>query len=105
MTEVAQEHPWTCCEAEILIPPRCREVREEELDGQAILTHSVTGNAHWFNETSLAVWRCCDGRTTTRRSAQRLTELYDVDFDTALDHVEQVIAVFTESQLLESGSD
>ena len=46
----------------------------------------------------------CDGLTTARRLAQRLTEEYEVEMDTALDHVHQLTAFFAENDLIGLGT-
>jgi len=55
-----------------------------------------------MNQTALAVWRSCDGSKTTRQIARRLTEQYEVTRERALDHVEQLLVLFAEGQLLDS---
>ncbi len=78
---------------------------EELLDGEAVLFDPVNGSTYRLNQTALEVWRCCDGRATVEEIAQRQTEFYDVEYDTALDYVEQVLALFVESKLLHFGDD
>lgn len=99
MNCITETH-WSGCDAEITIPPRRPDVVEEVMEGEAILFDPVTGCTHRFNETALAVWRLCDGTATTADMARRLTEHYDIDLDTALDHVEQIVTVLADSQLL-----
>jgi hypothetical protein len=48
---------------------------------------------------AFAVWKRCDGRATTLEIADALTAEYDVDFDTALDDVEQLVAFFAQNRL------
>jgi PqqD family protein of HPr-rel-A system len=96
----AQEAHWTSREASILAPIHCPEVVEDELDGQAILYDRKSGDTHRLNETALAVWRRCDGRTTIRSIARHLSNDYDVAADTALDDVEQLILLLAEARLL-----
>jgi hypothetical protein len=86
-------------------PPRRTDLIEEELDGELMLFDPRSDNTYRLNETALSVWRWCDGRATTRRIARRQTRSYDVDFETALDHVEQLVMLFVESGLLDSGCD
>ncbi len=92
-------------EGAMVPPPRRHDVIEEPLDGEAVLFDPVNGSTHRLNQTALEVWRCSDGRTTVEEIAQRQTELYDVDYDTALDYVEQVLALFVESKLLHFGDE
>jgi len=92
---------WTARNAAIVMPRRRRDVVEEELDGEVILCVPRTGSLHRLNETAVEVWRRCDGRATTREVAAYLTEAFDVDFDTALDHVEELVIVLAESNLVD----
>ena len=89
-------------EAKIVPPPRRSDVIEEELDGEVVLFDPRSGNTYRLNQTAFAVWRLCDGRASTRRIAERLTQTYEVAFDTALDHVEQLFALFGEARLLDA---
>ncbi|MCH8830720.1 MAG: PqqD family protein [Planctomycetes bacterium] len=95
---------WTQRRAPFTMPPRRDDVVEDVLDDEVILTDSRTGNAIRLNKTALGVWRQCDGQTNNRQAAQRQTEHYEVDFDTALDHVEQLVVSFARWQLLDGSS-
>ena len=85
----------------VIIPRRRSDVVENVLDLEAILFDPVCGATHRLNETALAVWRQCDGITSTRQIAERLGDDYEVDPETALQHVEQLIVVFAEAGLLD----
>ena len=86
-------------------PFRRDHLHVEELDGKAVLFDPKTHNMYLLNQTALAVFRRCDGRTTTRQLAESLTKTYRVAFEAALDHVEQLVALFAASQLLDLGAD
>ncbi len=96
-------HPpcWTSRDAVIVAPRRRDDLIPEELDGEVFLFDPQDGATHRLNPTALAVWRRCDGQTTTRQIAEQLTHTYDVGFDTALDHVDQLVASFAELRMLE----
>ncbi|MHC4063162.1 MAG: PqqD family protein [Planctomycetota bacterium] len=102
---VAPATDWTTRQAAIVAPPRRPDVVEEEMDGEAVLFDPRSGATYRLNQTALATWRRCDGRTTTRRIAGEMTATYDVDFETALDDVEQLVLLFAESQLFDSGDN
>jgi hypothetical protein len=91
---------WTT-DATILAPPRRADVVEEELDGEVLLFDPRGGNTYRLNQTALAVWRRCDGRTTTEEIAEQFTQAYEVEFETAHDDVEQLVAFFGQAGLLE----
>ena len=92
--------PWFETEADIVAPLRRADVHAEELEDEAILYQPATGRTFRLNETSLMVWKGCDGRNTTRDLADLLAREYEVEFSKALDHVEQLLLVFAEGQLV-----
>ncbi len=92
-------------EAKIIPPPRRSDLIEEELDGEVILFDPRDGNTHRLNQTALVVWRKCDGRRSAQQIAEQLTHTYDVGFDTALDHVEQLVARFGQLKLFDGTSE
>lgn len=97
-----QVPPWTALEAELVAPPLRCDLIVEALDDQVVLSDPVDGAIHRLNQTALLVLRQCDGRTTTRQIARTLTQAYDVAFDAALDHVDQLMALFAELHLLDA---
>jgi hypothetical protein len=97
----AKPPSWVSCDASIVVPRRCEDVVENELDGEAMLWDHRTGKTHRLNQTAFAVWQRCDGQTTTREMAEHLSSTYEVDFDTVLDDVEQLVLLLADSNLLE----
>ncbi len=96
-------HPphWTSRQATIVIPRRRGDLIAEELDDEVILLDPQDGATHRLNATALDVWRRCDGQATTREVAAELTQTYEVTFETALDHVDQLLVSFAELGMLE----
>ncbi|MBN1344897.1 MAG: PqqD family protein [Phycisphaerae bacterium] len=92
---------WTHRHASIVVPRRRHDLIVEELDGQAILSDPVDGSTHRLNATALEVWRWCDGCRTTLQIADRLTARYEVEFEVALNHVDQLMASFAQLHLFE----
>lgn len=84
----------------MVVPPRRRDLRENELEGEVLLVDSVTGKTHHLNRTALAVWQRCDGHETTRGLAKCQMKTFDVPFEKALDDVEQLVSLFAASDLL-----
>ncbi len=103
MRALATPPSWT--DAEIPMPLRRNEVRDYRIDGESVLFDPRSHKMYLLNQTALAVFRCCDGQTTMREVAESLTKTYRVVFETALDHVEQLVALFAASQLLDLGTD
>lgn len=95
---------WTMQDT-IVVPPRRKGVREHELDGEALLFDPRTRKTYLLNKTAFAVWRHCDGQATARQIANEQSEDYEVQFEAALDHVEQLVTLFADSELLDLGND
>ena len=85
---------WTSREADVVAPARRDDVLVEELEDEVVFSDPRTTRAFHLNGTAYLVWQRCDDRTTTRQIAQDLTAAYDVDFDRALDDVEQLVVFF-----------
>jgi hypothetical protein len=75
-------------------------VRAYEIDGDTVLFEPRGKNMMLLNDTAIAVWQRCDGLRTIRDTAEEMSREYDVTFDTALDHVEALVALFSSSDLL-----
>jgi hypothetical protein len=84
-----------------VFPRRRQDIEQQQLENEAILFDPATGNSYMLNETALAVWRRCDGCSTSYEAAQDQSDACDIDFATVLDDVEQVVALFAENGLLE----
>ena len=90
---------WTSREAEIIAPLRRDDVAVAEIDGEVVFADPDNGHTYHLNETAFAVWKRCNGRATTFQIAVALTAEYDVDFDRALDDVEQLVVFFARNAL------
>ena len=58
-----------------------------------------------LNRPAAAVWEQCDGRRTTRDIATELADAYDVEFDDALNDVEELVVWLADSGLLRIAPD
>jgi hypothetical protein len=96
---------WTSRDADVIAPPRRDDVLVEELDGEVVFSDPRTTRAFHLNGTAYFVWQRCDGRTTTRQIADALMAEYDVEFDRALDDVEQLVVFFALNGLTEFPED
>ena len=81
-------------------PPRRTDLSVEEFDGELVLSDPRNGHVYRLNLTAAEVWRLCDGRRSTSEIAEHLTRNYEVESETALDHVEQITALFSQSDLI-----
>lgn len=93
---------WATRGAAIVVPVRRESVVVEAQDDEATIWDPANGETYHLNRTACAVWQDSDGSTTTRQIAERLTDSFDVDRDTALDHVEQVVSALADAGLLGS---
>lgn len=100
---LARPPSWT--DTEIATPLRRNDVRDYQIDGEAVLFDPKTHKILLLNQTALAVFRRCDGQTTMRQVAESLTYSFNVTFDSALDHVEQLVTLFADSSLLDVEDD
>jgi hypothetical protein len=88
-----------------VVPARRQDLAEYVLDEQVVLYDPADGATYRMNETALAVWRKCDGHRTIRELAEDMTREFDVELDAALDDVEQLAALFAESDLIARQSE
>jgi hypothetical protein len=96
---------WTARSAVIVAPRARSDLAVETLDSEALLLDARLGDTHRLNETALFVWQRCDGETATREIARQLTACYDVDMETALGCVDQLIVRFAALRLFETPPD
>jgi len=90
---------------EVPVPYRRDGIVEGVLESEAVLYDQQSGCTHRMNESALAVWRACDGQSTTRQLAERLTQVYDVPLETAIHDAEQSIAAFAQVGLVTAVED
>ena len=101
MSSIQRMHEGHWTARDLFIPPRRRiDLMVEILDEEALLYDPVTGQIHRLNQSALDVWQQCDGKRTTKALAHRQTDIFDIDFATALDNVEQLVAFFAEAGVL-----
>ena len=98
--EDTQKVCWTSRQVAVFPPPRRFDIVEEELDDEAILVDTRRGHTHRLNRTAWRVWRLCDSHHSTRQIAKQLNHAYHVDFEAALDCVNQLIVMLAELELL-----
>ena len=84
-----------------MAPSRRVDLVVDELDAEASIFDRRYGNTFHMNETAYTVWKLCDGHTTTRHISNQVTNKFDVDFDVALDHVEELVVMFADNRLVE----
>jgi hypothetical protein len=87
--------------APFVLPRRRGDIEQQQLQDEAILFDPATGNSYMLNETALAVWRRCDGCSTSYEAAGEQSDACDAEFATVLDHLEQIVALFADNGLFE----
>ncbi|MBI4719433.1 MAG: PqqD family protein [Planctomycetes bacterium] len=90
------QHRWSTAAVPLR---RCAEVFEYPIDHEALLYDRTAQTICCVNETALWIWHRCDG-ASIHRLASELVALYDVEVDTALDHVTRVVEVLSLAGLL-----
>lgn len=75
-------------------PSRRTNVVEYPLDGEALLYDGALQTVYCLNATAFHVWRHCDGRSI-EQLAFALTAAFDVEFDTAIEHVNKVVELLS----------
>lgn len=83
------------------VPRRSSNVAQHPADGGMLLFDARTGMTLLLNETAVEVWRACAEETTLAALTHRLSSIYDVETETAADHVDQLVALFAEAGLLQ----
>ncbi len=81
-------------------PLRRTDVRMHELDGEALIFDPVSADTHRLNETALFIWRQCNARQDASQIAERLTDMYNVSRDEALECVERLLETLRERKLI-----
>ena len=92
---------WAC-DLRLPTPRRRPDVTSRLIDGEAVLFDRATQRTHRMNETALVIWDACDGQRTTDDVARELADRFEVARDRALVDVEQVLAAFAQSGLVET---
>jgi argininosuccinate lyase len=84
-------------------PPKRRDdLTIRTVDGETVVLDRQGGLVHQFNVTASFIWQHCDGKTTIDEIANDLVERYQVDFETALQNVGEIVKQLYELGLLES---
>ena len=74
MTMTTSMPTWIHRDWDVIAPARRRDVITHGLEGEIIVADQSNGLTYHLNPTAFAVLQGCDGRTTTRRIAERLSK-------------------------------
>jgi PqqD family protein of HPr-rel-A system len=87
-------------QASAAVPRRRQDLVVHELDGEALVYDPTTSDTHRLNETAYFVWLACDGTRDATDIAHLVTDRYAVSLESALEHIEQVLAAFQARRLI-----
>ena len=71
-----------------------------ELDGEAILLNPKEGCSYNLNHVGTLIWKMLDGEHIPNDIAKTICELYEVEYEQALQDVELLLNDFRENNLL-----
>ncbi len=83
------------------LPKRRNDVHSTELEGEGVIYDPIADKGFYLNETSLFIWKQCDGTRTLDQIERELAEAYDVSPNARSD-LETIISNFDVQGLLES---
>ncbi len=82
---------------------RSPDVAHRIVDGEAVIVDPSTQEVHILNETGSFLWSIADGSMTAEAMAQRLSEAFEVDVETAVRDVDEWQATLASKKLLVAG--
>jgi hypothetical protein len=74
-----------------------------ELDGEAILLNPKEGCSYNLNNVSTLIWKMLDGEHTPEDIAKTICELYEVEYEQALQDIERLLDELRDNNLLIDG--
>ena len=71
-----------------------------ELDGEAVLLSPTAGSSYNLNHVGTFIWKLLDGKHTPADIATMICEVYEVEFEQALQDVQSILADMRANNLL-----
>ncbi|GAC1388422.1 MAG: hypothetical protein NVS4B7_17510 [Ktedonobacteraceae bacterium] len=71
-----------------------------ELDGEAVLLSPAAGSSYNLNRVGTFIWKLLDGKHSSADIATDICEVYEVEYERALQDVESIIAELWSNNLL-----
>lgn len=71
-----------------------------ELDGEAVLLSPSAGSSYNLNPVGTFIWKRLDGKHTPADIATAICEVYEVEFEQALQDVQAILADMRTNNLL-----
>jgi Coenzyme PQQ synthesis protein D (PqqD) len=85
-------------------PRRRSNVRSRVVEGEVIVLDRQYQLVHQFNRTAGYIWDRCDGQHSVATIAGDLTQVFDVDLETAKKDVAHAVRQFEAAGLIETAS-
>jgi hypothetical protein len=82
-------------------PKRRGDLNCRNIEGETVVLDRQGGVVHQLNPTASLVWSCCDGKSAINKIADRLVSKYDVELETCMEDVRNIVAQFQHLALLE----
>lgn len=78
----------------VLVPQRNAEIELRRDDGVTALVQPGSETLHVLNDTALALWELCDGRTTAKEMVDAICVLFDASPRAVSDDVDRTLREF-----------
>lgn len=82
---------------------RNKTVLWRELDGEAVLLDPAAGCSYNLNRVGTVIWKLLDGTHAAQEIAQEVCQLYEVEYDQALEDVETILNDLKDHNLVLNG--
>jgi Coenzyme PQQ synthesis protein D (PqqD) len=99
---VRQESPRTEPDLGLVRVRRRTDVQACLLDGELVMLDRDREFVHQLNKTASFIWEQCDGRRTAAEIADQLAETFEVDGQTALKDVLEILVTLKDLNLVEN---
>lgn len=76
-----------------------------ELDGEAVLLNPEGGYSYSLNQVGTLIWSLLDGAHTSADIARAICEDYEVEYEQALQDVDQILVDLLENHLVQDTSE
>jgi hypothetical protein len=71
-----------------------------ELDGEAVLLSPSAGSSYNLNQVGTFIWKMLDGKHTSENIAAAICQVYEVEYEQALQDVENILVEMRNNNLL-----
>jgi hypothetical protein len=75
-----------------------------ELEGEAVLLSPSAGSSYNLNQVGAVIWKMLDGNHTSENIAAAICQAYEVEYEQALQDVENILVEMRNNNLLNESS-